>query len=95
MNEHARTDRPESSKNSYSGGCLPVTTCLPAGFNPAQPKPNKLQSLREQDHMEKVIKLDVCVCRPSFHFCAIFKMPGSVKPSVFLMVVSPVRLQRP
>lgn len=85
----AHTDHPESSKNSNSGGWLSVTTCLPAGFNAAQSKPNK------KHHMEKVIKLDACFSRPSFHFCATYRMSGSVKVTVFLMVESSLRLQRP
>lgn len=46
-------------------GWLSVTTCLPAGFSAAQPKPNKLQSLHERRHMEKVIKLAVSAGCPS------------------------------
>lgn len=74
-----QADHPESSKNSNSGGWLSVTTCLPAGFNAAQLKPNKLQSLRERHHMEKVIKLDLCFSRPPFPFCATYKRSPCLK----------------
>lgn len=87
----AHADHPESSQNSNSAGCLSVTTCLPAGFNAAQPKPNKLQSLCEQHH--KVIKLDACFSRMSFHYWATYEMCGRVKVTVFLMVGSLLRLQ--
>lgn len=90
----AHADHPESSQNSNSAGCLSVTTCLPAGFNAAQPKPNKLQSLCEVFYITtRLKKLDACFSRMSFHYWATYEMCGHVKVTVFLIVGSLLRLQ--